>query len=43
MGDTRDNEAYEEELLDYDEEEEEKFPDSVATKANGEAGKRSVP
>ncbi|KAJ8429256.1 hypothetical protein Cgig2_031556 [Carnegiea gigantea] len=40
MGDTRDNEAYEEELLDYDEEEEEKFLDSVATKANGEAGKR---
>lgn len=38
MGETRDAE-YEEELLDY-EEEEEKAPDSVAAKANGEAGKK---
>ena len=42
MGDARENEAYEEELLDY-EEEEEKVPDSVATKGNGEAGKKLVP
>ncbi|KAE8730738.1 DEAD-box ATP-dependent RNA helicase 15 [Hibiscus syriacus] len=39
MGETRDNDAYEEELLDY-EEEEEKAPDSVAAKVNGEAGKK---
>ncbi|KAE8678688.1 DEAD-box ATP-dependent RNA helicase 15 [Hibiscus syriacus] len=39
MGETRDNDAYEEELLDY-EEEEEKAPDSVAAKANGEAAKK---
>uniref|UniRef100_A0A7C9D8X4 RNA helicase n=1 Tax=Opuntia streptacantha TaxID=393608 RepID=A0A7C9D8X4_OPUST len=39
MGETRENDAYEEELLDY-EEEEEKVPDSAATKANGEAGKK---
>jgi len=38
MGETRDNDAYEEELLDY-EEEEEKAPDS-ATKVNGEAAKK---
>lgn len=38
MGETRDNE-YEEELLDY-EEEEEKAPDSVGAKVNGEAGKK---
>ncbi|XP_010555514.1 PREDICTED: DEAD-box ATP-dependent RNA helicase 56-like [Tarenaya hassleriana] len=39
MGDTRDNEAYEEELLDY-EEEDEKVPDSAGNKANGENGKK---
>ncbi|KAK5825197.1 hypothetical protein PVK06_020004 [Gossypium arboreum] len=39
MGETRDNDAYEEELLDY-EEEEEKVPDSVTAKVNGEAGKK---
>ncbi|MBA0634761.1 hypothetical protein Goshw_006372 [Gossypium schwendimanii] len=39
MGETRDNDAYEEELLDY-EEEEEKAPDSVTAKVNGEAGKK---
>lgn len=38
MGETRDNDAYEEELLDY-EEEEEKVPDSVA-KVNGESAKK---
>ncbi|GAB2210753.1 hypothetical protein Droror1_Dr00016037 [Drosera rotundifolia] len=36
---TRDNDAYEEELLDYDEEEE-KAPDSAVAKANGESGKK---
>lgn len=41
MGETRDNDAYEEELLDY-EEEEEKAPDSVASKVNGEAAKKWV-
>ncbi|MBA0728513.1 hypothetical protein Golax_001409 [Gossypium laxum] len=39
MGETRDNDAYEEDLLDYDEEEE-KAPDSVTAKVNGEAGKK---
>ncbi|KAL2896708.1 DEAD-box ATP-dependent RNA helicase 56 [Bienertia sinuspersici] len=39
MGETRENDAYEEELLDYDEEEE-KVPDSTVTKANGEAAKK---
>ncbi|KAH9621610.1 hypothetical protein KSS87_005266 [Heliosperma pusillum] len=39
MGETRDNDAYEEELLDY-EEEEEKVLDSSAAKTNGEAGKK---
>ncbi|KAA3468202.1 DEAD-box ATP-dependent RNA helicase 56 [Gossypium australe] len=39
MGETRDNDAYEEELLDY-EEEEEKAPDSVTAKVNGDAGKK---
>ncbi|XVF35589.1 hypothetical protein REPUB_Repub18cG0159100 [Reevesia pubescens] len=39
MGETRDNDAYEEELLDY-EEEEEKAPDSVTAKVNGEAAKK---
>ncbi|XP_057523392.1 DEAD-box ATP-dependent RNA helicase 15 [Amaranthus tricolor] len=38
MGENRENEAYEEELLDYDEEEE-KVPDS-GIKTNGEAGKK---
>ncbi|KAI9118172.1 hypothetical protein K1719_010504 [Acacia pycnantha] len=38
MGETKD-EGYEEELLDY-EEEEDKAPDSVGTKVNGEAGKK---
>ena len=41
MGETKDNDAYEEELLDY-EEEEDKVPDSVATKVNGESAKKSV-
>ena len=41
MGETRDNEAYEEELLDY-EEEEEKALDSVTAKVNGEATKKWV-
>ncbi|CAA0821272.1 DEAD-box ATP-dependent RNA helicase 56 [Striga hermonthica] len=40
MGDAnKENDAYEEELLDY-EEEEEKAPDSVNTKANGESVKK---
>ncbi|XP_022731367.1 DEAD-box ATP-dependent RNA helicase 56-like isoform X2 [Durio zibethinus] len=39
MGETRENDAYEEELLDY-EEEEEKAPDSVTAKVNGEAAKK---
>ncbi|OMO61677.1 hypothetical protein CCACVL1_23321 [Corchorus capsularis] len=39
MGETRDNDAYEEELLDY-EEEEEKAPDSVTAKVNGESAKK---
>ena len=41
MGETRDNDAYEEELLDY-EEEEEKALDSVTAKVNGEAVKKLV-
>ncbi|XP_038698617.1 DEAD-box ATP-dependent RNA helicase 15-like [Tripterygium wilfordii] len=36
---SRENEAYEEELLDY-EEDEEKAPDSVGAKVNGEAAKK---
>lgn len=40
MGETRENE-YEEELLDY-EEEEEKAPDSAVAKVNGEGGKKWV-
>ena len=40
MGDVRDNEVYEEELLDY-EEEDEKLLDS-ATKVNGDAVKKYV-
>ncbi|XP_050216446.1 DEAD-box ATP-dependent RNA helicase 15 isoform X2 [Mercurialis annua] len=39
MGETRDTEAYEEELLDY-EEEEEKVPDLVAARVNGESAKK---
>lgn len=39
MGDTKENEAYEEELLDY-EEEDEKAPDSVNSKVNGESVKK---
>ncbi|KAL0394259.1 UNVERIFIED_CONTAM: DEAD-box ATP-dependent RNA helicase 15 [Sesamum latifolium] len=39
MGETKDNDAYEEELLDY-EEEDEKAPDSVGAKVNGEAVKK---
>jgi ATP-dependent RNA helicase UAP56/SUB2/ATP-dependent RNA helicase DDX39 len=39
MGETRDNDAYEEELLDY-EEEDDKAPDSVGAKVNGEAVKK---
>ncbi|GER35353.1 ATP-dependent RNA helicase SUB2 [Striga asiatica] len=39
MGETKENDAYEEELLDY-EEEEEKAPDSVGAKANGESVKK---
>lgn len=42
MGDAKENEAYEEELLDY-EEEDEKAPDSVNAKVNGESGKKWVP
>lgn len=41
MGETKENEAYEEELLDY-EEEEEKAPDSVGVKVNGESVKKWV-
>lgn len=40
MGETRENEAYEEELIDY-EEEDEKAPDS-AVKVNGEGAKKYV-
>ncbi|WMV34672.1 hypothetical protein MTR67_028057 [Solanum verrucosum] len=39
MGDTKENEAYEEELLDY-EEDDEKAPDSVNGKVNGESAKK---
>ncbi|XP_030548280.1 DEAD-box ATP-dependent RNA helicase 15-like [Rhodamnia argentea] len=39
MGETRDNDAYEEELLDY-EEEEDKAMDSASAKVNGEATKK---
>ncbi|KAF8393225.1 hypothetical protein HHK36_021466 [Tetracentron sinense] len=39
MGETRDNDAYEEELLDY-EEDEDKAPDSVAAKGTGETVKK---
>ncbi|XP_027062482.1 DEAD-box ATP-dependent RNA helicase 15-like isoform X2 [Coffea arabica] len=39
MGETKENDAYEEELLDY-EEDGEKAPDSVIAKVNGESVKR---
>lgn len=39
MGENRDTDAYEEELLVY-EEKEEKAPDSVSAKANGESVKK---
>ncbi|KAL6523927.1 DEAD-box ATP-dependent RNA helicase 15 [Orobanche minor] len=39
MGETKENDTYEEELLDYDDEEE-KAPDSVGTKVNGESVKK---
>lgn len=41
MGEVRDNEAYEEELIDY-EEEDEKAPDSVNAKPATEAVKKYV-
>lgn len=43
MGETeiKDNDAYEEELLDY-EEEDDKAPDSAAAKVNGESVKKFV-
>lgn len=41
MADLKENDAYEEELLDY-EEDDEKVPDAVA-KVNGESVKKSVP
>lgn len=39
MGDAKDNDAYEEELLDY-EEEDQNAPDVVAAKVNGESVKK---
>ncbi|KAL6534076.1 DEAD-box ATP-dependent RNA helicase 15 [Orobanche hederae] len=39
MGETKENDTYEEELLDYDDEEE-KAPDSVGIKVNGESVKK---
>lgn len=39
MGETKENDAYEEELLDY-EEDDEKAPDSVSAKVNGESAKK---
>ncbi|XP_042389600.1 DEAD-box ATP-dependent RNA helicase 15-like [Zingiber officinale] len=39
MGEAKDNDVYEKELLDY-EEEEEKAPDSVAAKVSGEVVKK---
>ncbi len=41
MGETRENDGYEEELVDYDDEEA-NAPASVATKVNGEAAKKWV-
>lgn len=42
MGEVKDNDAYEEELLDY-EEEDDKAPDSVSAKAAADSVKKSVP
>lgn len=39
MGEIKDNDAYEEELIDY-EEEDEKAPDSVTAKSGGDAVKK---
>lgn len=39
MGENKENDAYEEELLDY-EEDDEKAPDSVNGKVNGESAKK---
>lgn len=39
MGETRDNDVYDEELVDY-EEEDDKALDSVGAKVNGEAPKK---
>lgn len=39
MTEVKENDAYEEELLDY-EEEDEKAPDSVGVKVNGESAKK---
>lgn len=39
MGEIKDNDAYEEELIDY-EEEDEKAPDSATAKPGGEAVKK---
>ena len=39
MGEVKDNDVYEEELLNY-EEEDEKAPDSVASKAASESAKK---
>ncbi|WMV32872.1 hypothetical protein MTR67_026257 [Solanum verrucosum] len=39
MEDTKENDAYEEELLDY-EEDDEKAPDSISGKINGESAKK---
>ena len=41
MGENKDTDVYDEELVDY-EEEEEKAPDSAAAKVNGEAVKKWV-
>lgn len=39
MGDSKENDAYEEELLDY-EEDDEKAPDSISAKVSGESAKK---
>ena len=41
MGEIRDNDGYEEELVDYDEEEQ-NAPNSVSGKPNGESAKKLV-
>lgn len=41
MGEVRDNDGYEEELVDYDEEEQ-NAPNSVSGKPNGESAKKLV-